>query len=297
MSIGVFFSCCRPLSAQENVVNTTHTLALDQAATQTADDAGESAVSPDVDGQLLRAVQNPVARLISIPVQGNSSFNVGPYDRTQNILNIQPVIPLPLSQNWNLVARIVQPIVWQPYSKQSSGGVSGFGDMNPTFYLAAARPARLIWSVGPTFLIPTATHSVLGQGKLGVGPSILVLTQPGSWTLGVQINEVWSVAGRGSRPAVNQMMLQYFANCSLKKGWYIASSPTISANWLTSSKSVWTTPFAVGIGRVTRVGSQTMNLKVQFFGDAVYPSGTSPWKMQTQVSFLFRKLSLQPQVH
>ena len=111
---------------------------------------------------LAKATQNPVASLISVPIQNNSNFNVGPYDRTQNVLNIQPVIPVTLNENWNLITRVIQPIVWQPYPNQNNGGQFGFGDMNPSFFLSPGKPGKLIWGVGPAFIIPTATNAILG---------------------------------------------------------------------------------------------------------------------------------------
>ena len=170
---------------------------------------------------LQKATQNPVADLISVPFQNNGAYGVGPYNRSQNVLLIQPVIPGASSKDWNLISRIIQPVVWQPYSDQTTGGEFGFGDMNPTFFLVPAKDSKLIWGAGPTFNVPTATNNILGQGKLSVGPAFVVLTQPHPWTLGVVTNNVWSVAGSGSRPDVNQFLLQYFINYNMKKGWYI----------------------------------------------------------------------------
>lgn len=240
---------------------------------------------------LQKAVQNPVASLISVPLQNNSNFGVGRYDRTQNVLNIQPVIPARITENWNLITRIIQPIVWQPYPNQSSGGEFGFGDMNPSFFLSPAKPGKLIWGVGPTFVIPTATSDITGQGKFSLGPSMVVLAQPGHWTLGALANNVWSVAGSGSRPPVNQFLLQYFINYNMKKGWYISLQPIITADWRASSGNTWTVPFGGGVGRIMKLGFQPVNLTAQFYGNAVYPTGTSPWGMRLQIAFLFPKLT------
>ncbi|HZD32167.1 MAG TPA: neuromedin U [Candidatus Angelobacter sp.] len=240
---------------------------------------------------LAKATQNPVASLISVPIQNNSNFAYGPYDRTQDVLNIQPVIPAGISTNWMLITRIIQPIVWQPYPDQNTGGEYGLGDMNPTFFLSPKKPGKLIWGVGPTFIIPTATNDILGQGKFSLGPSVVVLTQPGHWTIGALANNVWSVAGSGTRPPVNQFLLQYFVNYNLKKGWYITSAPILTANWRATSGNVWTVPFGGGVGRIMKLGFQPVNLSATFYGNAVYPSGTSSWSMRLQVAFLFPKLS------
>jgi hypothetical protein len=255
----------------------------------------ETPAASTTTSDLQKAVQNPVASLISVPIQNNSNFGVGPYDRTQDVLNIQPVIPAKISKNWMLITRIIQPIIWQPYPDQPTGGEYGFGDMNPTFFLSPAKPGKLIWGVGPAFAIPTATNQILGQGKFSMGPSVVVLAQPGKWTLGALVNNVWSIAGSGSRPDVNQMLLQYFVNYNLNKGWYITISPILTANWNASSGNVWTVPFGGGVGRVMKLGFQPVNISAAFYGNAVYPSGASPWGMRLQIAFLFPKLTKQQQ--
>lgn len=255
-------------------------------------EAGEpqenTAVSADA---LQKAVQNPVASLISVPIQNNNNFYFGPYNRTQDILNIQPVVPVTLNPKWNLITRIIQPIVWQPYPFQNTGGADGLGDMNPTFFLSPGRPGKMIWGAGPTFVIPTATSTLLGQGKLSLGPSFVALAQPGHWTVGALVNNVFSVAGSTHRPYVNQMLLQYFINYNMKKGFYITIQPILTANWRATSGNVWTVPFGGGIGRIMKLGFQPVNITAQFYGNAAYPSGTSPWGMRLQIAFLFPKLT------
>ena len=198
---------------------------------------------------LQKAVQNPVASLISVPLQNNANFGIGPFNRTQDVLEIEPVIPVKLTKKWNLITRIIQPIVWQPYPNQNTGGEYGLGDMNPSFFLSPAKPGKLIWGAGPALVIPRATSRILGQGKLSMGPSVVLLTQPPHWTLGVLANNVWSVAGSGGRPPVNQMLVQYFINYNLKNHWCLQSAPIITANWRASSGNVWTVPFGGGVKR------------------------------------------------
>ena len=264
-------------------------------------------------GALQKAVQNPVADLISVPAQDNTNLDIGPFGRNQNVLNIQPVIPVHVSEKWNLIIRWITPLIWQPapgsadlqalginentpayllaQDAQKNAGVYGLGDMVPTFFLSPAKPHKLIWGLGPAFTLPTATSTVLGQGKLSLGPSFVALVQPGKWTLGNLINNVWSVAGSGSRPSVNQMLDQYFITYQIKKGWYVTSQPIITANWKAESGKVWTVPFGGGVGRVTKFGFQPVNVTAQFYGNAVYPTGGSPWSMRLQIAFLFPKLS------
>jgi hypothetical protein len=260
---------------------------------------------------LQKATQNPVASLISVPLQNNSNFDIGPFNRTQNVLNIQPVIPIRATTSWNLIIRWIIPVISQPapgtsnlevfgieentptyfaaQDVQKSAAVSGFGDMTPTFFLSPAKPHKLIWGAGPVFVLPTATSQVLGQGKLSVGPSIVALVQPGPWTIGALISNVWSIAGPSDRTAVNRLTLQYFINYNLKKGWYLSSSPIVTANWKAASENVWTVPVGGGVGRVMRLGMQPVNISAQFYGNAARPSEGSPWGMRLQISFLFPK--------
>jgi hypothetical protein len=278
-------------------------LSAQDAAVSFAPDDAQAAPAPAAaeTQDLAKATQNPVASLISVPLQNNSNFAVGPYNRTQDVFNIQPVIPARISENWTLITRVIQPIVWQPFAAAKAGGQYGFGDMNPTFFLSPAKPGGLIWGVGPTMIFPTATSTVLGQGKLSFGPSVVALVQPGKWTVGALINNVWSVAGSTHRPHVNQMLLQYFINYNMKKGWYLTSSPIITANWNsqaageaangndTTGGSVWTIPFGGGAGRIMRLGYQPVNLSASFYGNAVHPPGASNWGMRLQIALLYPK--------
>jgi hypothetical protein len=263
-----------------------------------------AAVKPAADETtaLAKATQNPVASLISVPLQNNSNFGVGPYNRTGDVFNIQPVIPMKLSDKVMLINRIIQPIVWQPYASQPTGGQFGFGDMNPTFFLSPANAGKLIYGVGPTFIIPTATSTQTGQGKFSLGPSVVLLMQPGHWTVGVLISNQFSVAGSAHRPNVNQMVLQYFVNYNLKKGWYVTTSPIVTANWNsigggeaatgndTTGGNTWIVPFGGGVGRIMRLGFQPVNLSATFYGNAIHPQGGSPWNMRLQIALLYPKI-------
>jgi hypothetical protein len=273
---------------------------VDVKGTQVATEETPAAAS-NAD-ELRKEAQNPIASLISVPFQENLNFGIGPADRTQNVLNIQPVIPISLSKGWNLVTRWITPVIYQPLPiQQASGppvqqtGVYGLGDLNPSFFLSPKKKFHgLIWGIGPTFVLPTATNTAyLGQGKLSMGPSVVVLLQPAHWTIGLLANNYWSVAGHSdaNKPAVNQFLLQYFINYNLKKGYYLAWQPTLTANWEGPSGNQWTVPVGGGVGRIMKLGFQPVNLQLQFYRNAVYPAGTSPWGMKVAVALLFPKLT------
>lgn len=251
------------------------------------------AATGQVNGDALRkAAQNPIASLISVPLQNNANFGIEPGGRTQNVLNIQPVIPVGVSKDWNLIIRWITPIIWQPLPAPSPSlevGKYGFGDMQPSFFFSPKKAGKLIWGAGPAFQLPTATDTYLGQGKLGIGPTFVGLTQPGPWTIGALVNNIWSVAGSGGRPDVNQMTLQYFINYNLKKGWYLGTQPIITANWEATNGGRWVVPFGGGIGRVMRLGMQPVNLQLGFYGNAIHPANASPWSMRVMFVLLFPK--------
>jgi hypothetical protein len=265
---------------------------LDQ---ETPQQQKQEAQKPDTKasaGDLAKATQNPVASLISVPLSNVTDFNIGPFSRDRNtVLQAQPVIPFSLGQNWNLITRTIGALVYQPDITEPHQGTFGLNDINASFFLSPAAPGKLIWGAGPTFLIPTATDNVLGTGKFSIGPAIVALVQPGKWTLGVLVNNLWSVTGSSSRPDVNSMTLQYFINCNLKKGYYITLQPTITANWNAPSGNVWLVPFGGGIGRIMRLGFQPVNVSVQAYGNAKRPDNfPSPtWQLKFQIAFLYPK--------
>jgi hypothetical protein len=263
------------------------------AANQSADETGESDESQTA--ALAKAAQNPVANLISFPLQDNTAFGIGPYKRTQNVLNIQPVIPFHVAKNWTLITRTILPVVWQP-NDQPTQGWFGLGDLNPTFFLSPAKPGKLIWGAGPAFILPWATAEQLGQGKFSMGPGVVALTTPGHWVIGALVNNVWSVEGPHERAAVNQMLLQWFVNYNMKHGWYVATSPIVTADWEASSGNQWVVPLGGGVGRIMKLGFQPVNITGQFYGNAVHPSGASPWGMRLQIQFLFPKFSKDQQI-
>ena len=267
-----------PLVAQDTPIGTPGT----QVATE---ETPAAAASTDA---LRKAAQNPVASLISVPIQENWNFNIGPSERTQNVLNIQPVVPVGLGKDWNLIIRWITPVIYQPVGAQT--GFYGFGDMQPAFFISPKK-GKLIWGVGPQLLLPTATRTgILGQGKFGLGPSAVALIQPGKWTFGLLANNVWSVAGHPGMPDVNQFLLQYFINYNLKKGWYLTWQPTLTADWEKTNGGRWVVPMGGGVGRIMRLGFQPVNVGLQFYGNAVHPPGGSPWSLRLQIAFLFPKM-------
>lgn len=257
--------------------------------TDTRTEQEESAVDkkPD-DDALAKEAQNPVANLISLPLQNNTNFDIGPHDRTQNVLNIQPVIPFELA-GWNLITRTIAPVIYQPDVWSSSGGTWGLGDINATLFLSPQTESDFIWGAGPVFSFPTASDDVLGSGKWGIGPSGIVVYTPGKWVLGVLANNVWGSEGDADRENMNKGLLQYFVNYNLPDHWYLTSAPIITADWNREPDDRWIVPFGGGIGKLIRIGKQPINMTLQAYYNAVHPDAGPRWSMRLQVQFLFPK--------
>jgi hypothetical protein len=262
-------------------VATTATAPVPATSPREAQPAAGSAESAD---KLREAAQNPVANLISIPLQNNTNFDYGPLHRPQNVLNVQPVIPFKLTEDWNLITRWVTPVIYQPRLSLTDGAELGLGNIQPSFFLSPAKPGKLIWGVGPVFWLPTATGNTLGVNKWGAGPSAVVLTIQDHWVYGVLVNNIW--AGTQNQ-RVNQMLIQPFLNYNMADGWYLTSVPVITANWLAKSSDRWTVPVGGGIGRLFKVGKLPINAQVQAFYNVVKPESGPDWTLRFQIQALF----------
>ena len=229
---------------------------------------------------LAKDAQNPVADMISLPLQNNTNFGVGPGDDVQNVLNIQTVIPVKLSTNWNMITRTIAPVIYQPELVPGTGSEFGLGDINTTLFLSPAKAGKIIWGAGPVFSFPTASDRVLGTGKWGAGPSVVVLTIQGAWVIGGLANNLWSYAGDDDRKDVNQFLFQYFINYNLTEGWYISSAPILTANWKAESGNQWTIPFGGGVGKIFRIGKQPVNGQVHAFYNVVKPDNGPEWTLR-----------------
>jgi hypothetical protein len=239
------------------------------------------------DAELAKKTQNPVSDLISVPLQNNLNFGVGPGDDLQYILNVQPVVPFRLTEDWNLITRTIMPLIYQPELAPGVGDVFGLGDIQESLFLSPAKPGKLIWGVGPIFQFPSATDDSLGQGKWGAGPTAVLLTMHGPWVLGALVNNVWSFAGDDGRPDVNQMLIQPFVNYNLPDAWYVTSAPVITANWEADGDDRWTVPLGMGLGKILRLGKLPVNTQIAGYYNVVRPDGAAEWQLRVQIQFLF----------
>ncbi len=194
-----------------------------------AQDAAQPATS-EAD-ELAKQLQNPVASLISVPLQGNYDFGIGPDDGTRFTLNVQPVVPVSLSEKFNLITRLVLPVVSQQnvFGETSQSGLSD-GLLTAFFSPKAATKGGLIWGAGPAFLLPTGADGLTTK-KFGLGPSVLLLKQSGSMTMGLLLNHIVSVAGDDAFPDVNNTFLQPFLARNFKGGNALSLNTELTQNW------------------------------------------------------------------
>ena len=238
---------------------------------------------------LAKATQNPISNLISLPFQNNTNFGIGPDDETQNILNIQPVWPFSINENWNLITRTILPVISQPgILTGGEGRVNGLGDTTFTGWFSPKDSGKWIWGLGAAFLIPTATDDVLGSDKWGAGPTVVILTMPGKWVVGSLFSNVWSFAGSGDQD-VNLFTWQYFINYNLEDGWYLTSAPVITANWEAASGEKWTVPFGAGFGKIFKIGKLPLNGSAHAYYNVEKPTYGAEWTLRLQLQFLFPK--------
>ena len=227
----------------------------------------------DVD-EFTRATQNPLAHVISLPLQNNASFNIGPFDRTQNVLNIQPVIPFQLGPV-TFASRTIIPVMWQPDVAAEAGTATGLGDINTTLFISPSTSGTVIWGVGPMISIPVASEENvakgMGYGKWGLGPSLVVLAQPHRWTIGLLLENGWSVAGDEKYDDVNAGLAQPFIIYNLGRGWNVTTSPQIVADWKRDSADRWLVPVGGGGGKLLHLGKLPINTSVQGYYYVVHP--------------------------
>ena len=249
--------------------------------------SGRAALSAE---ELAKLAQNPIANLISVPFQNNTNFNVGPRNGTQNVLNIQPVIPLSLSPEWNLITRTILPILTQPGFLPGQSSTTGRGDLQFSAFLSPSNAAGLIWGAGPIVQAPTNTSERLGNDRWGLGPTAVALhLEKGSpWVYGALVNNVWSV-GSGGDPSYNNFLLQPFINYNLPGGTYINSAPIITANWKAESGQKWIVPLGLGMGHIFHLGRLPLNAQIGGYYNIVRPDDGPDWQLRLQAQFMFPK--------
>ena len=210
--------------------------------------------------ELAKKLANPVASLISLPLQFNYDEGFGRDDEGEKLLlNVQPVIPFSLNKNWNLISRTIVPLVDQQNLFPSAGGQTGFGDVVQSLFFSPAAPTKggIIWGVGPVFLVPTGSDDLLTADQWGAGPTLVVLKQSGQRTSGALFNHIESVSGSDTRPEVSASFLQPFVSRTTTTAWTYSANLEATYNW---DNDQWSVPLNLAATKVTRWGSQLVSL-------------------------------------
>lgn len=243
---------------------------------------------------LAKNLANPIAAMISVPFQGNYDTNIGENDSgSRYTLNLQPVVPISLNDDWNLISRTILPVVWQDdifeVAGIGSGSQFGLGNTIQSFFISPKLPTEggLIWGVGPVFSLPTATDDLLGGDQWGAGPTAIALKQIGPWTMGALANHVWSFAD-DTDAKVSNTFLQPFISYTTPDAWTYALNSESIYNWETED---WSVPINAMIQKVTKFGNKTVAIQggVRYWAATDSPSSPEGWGVRLDLTFLFPK--------
>jgi hypothetical protein len=241
--------------------------------------------------ELAKLSQNPIGNIINVPFQENANLNDGSDKRTRNVVNIQPVIPVEITKEWNLLTRTILPLISQP--EPDGARTNGVGDVQFELWLTPASPGKYTWGFGPFVQAPTHSNGQLGNDHWGLGPTVVVVhvDKDSPWVYGVDAYNVWSVGSGNGSPSFNNGLIQPFINYNLPggTGTYLTSAPQITVNWKADSSQQWTVPIGGGIGHIFHFGKLPVNMSVQGYYSVIRPDNSANWLIQAQVKFMFPK--------
>lgn len=239
--------------------------------------------------ELAKQLANPVASLVSVPFQLNWDGPVGPNDDTRSLINFQPVMPFAMNKDWNLIARVIVPVLSQPPLVAGETARFGISDVLVSAFISPAVPKNFVWGIGPVVALPMSADPYLGSGKVGVGPTALVLKQQGHVTFGALVNHVFSIAGSDDRADVNQTFLQPFLSFGTKTGWTLSINSESTGNWEADEGQQWTVPVIGGISKVVRLGRRPISVGGNYGYYVARPDGAPSWKVRAVLTLLFPK--------
>ncbi len=241
--------------------------------------------APDEAAELQKKLSNPISDLVSVPFQFNWEQGVGPKEQTRFILNVQPVMPFALNEDWNLVARVIAPLVSQPPLFEGGEATFGVSDILTSFFMSPSGGSGLTWGVGPVVSLPSTTEPTLGTEKWSAGPTVVALKQSGPWTYGVLWNQIWSFAGNSDRSDVNQMFLQPFLAYNTQSKWTFTLQSESTANWELDD-DLWTVPINVIAAKLSSFGPFPASYQFGFGVFAAHPEVGPTWKIRSAIVLL-----------
>jgi hypothetical protein len=244
------------------------------------------ALAQSSDADLAKQLANPISSLISVPFQSNYDCCFGPKDASRYLLNIQPVVPVALNPDWNLIVRTILPVISMGSPAPLIPSSTGLGDSTQSFFFSPSRTVNgVTWGVGPVFLWPTG-NNVFGSQKWGAGPTGVILKQDGGWTYGMLANHIWSYAGQSGHQDVNSTFLQPFLVYTFPDTTGISLNTESTYNWITKQ---WTVPINLAVSHIFKFGSQPVQFQIGPRFYAVRPDGGPNWGARFNITFLFPK--------
>jgi len=231
------------------------------AFTSTASMAQETGADAQA---LAKQLANPIASLISVPLQLNYDQGFGPGDGEKLTLNVQPVIPFDLTKELTVVSRTIVPVTWQNDIASPTGEQFGLGDTLQSFFLVPPTRdtpfGRFTWGVGPAITLPTSTDELLGLGTFGLGPTGVFLVQPGPVTVGALAGHQWGVAEtRDDVPEVDSTFFQPFFAYTTPGAWTLGANIEGGYNWTSDDLSL---PINLTVAKLTDIGGQRVQVQV-----------------------------------
>ncbi|MBY0501908.1 MAG: neuromedin U [Alphaproteobacteria bacterium] len=239
------------------------------------------------DLDVLKGTQNPLSTWIVLPIRNNFNFGFLDKNYLQDLLQLEPQIPIKFNNNIMLLARPILPVLSQINTTTLNGNVFGIGDLNPQFYFSHNTSGTVSWGIGPAFAFPTATNGQLGTGKVSGGPAVIFAASPSNWVFGFYANNVWSFAGAKNRSKVNLFNMEAFVFYNISNDWFLASTPNISANWEAEGQK-WALPVGGGVGCLFKINNQNVIASLQSFYNVVTPSEVNTkWSIRFSLYFTF----------
>lgn len=247
------------------------------------------AASEDDAAALAKKLSNPVASLISVPFQANMDFSEGLTDSGNKMtLNVQPVVPIGITENFNLIVRTIVPVIWQTDLLGNNTSQFGLGDTTQSFFFSPKKPTAggIIWGAGPVFLYRTGTNEFTTGKKWGAGPTIVVLKQFGPTTIGFLGNHIWSVAGSNERPDISSSFLQPFVSYTTKRATTFTLNTESTYNWKTNE---WKVPINILVSQLVRIKKQPVSFGIGGRYYVAKPEFGPDWGVRFVTTFLFPK--------
>lgn len=239
--------------------------------------------------ELANKLQNPLAKIVALPVQHNISMGSPTYEGAMYTMSLQPIVAREY-EKFNMIHRGVINLSYLPTTVNGTGNTPALGDINYSFFIAPKKTGKLAWGVGPSFDLPTATEPMLGSGKWNVGASAVLVYQTKKLTLDVVVRQTNSIAGDSERNNVNRFVAQTLVAYGLGKGWVINTFPTITANWSAEKGQQWTVPVGGGVSKLTFLGGKLpLNVGVQYYHNAVRPDYAPKGELRFLTTFVFGK--------